>query len=468
MKRVIVTVVLILLVASMMFSQAKPGGLAREVAMGGSQAGTNLVLNPFIYDDPSLVLVNPAYQAMYKDYLWMNIAGGQINNLSTGNNGYGHQNAGVAFKLNDAWNIGAIFSYDPSFVNGVGSLITGMGGLVPSIMQRSSQSIPAVQNVWEALASTHMGSMDLGLGVMYGWSNSDSKSSTTTPTSSETEASSRMIGFRAGLNMDLGEGNALGITGALRMDKATDKRSFSPVVNFDGGTYTATATELQFSARAKFKMSNKFNFVPYGLFATVSGEPKEDVVPTGRTATTTSIKVSGLAYALGVGGEYKTQNLYLAGGLSWQNMQMKAEVTSGTPAVTSTGTAKYTALPVVNLGAEWWFTDWLAGRAGYYRSIGSVNQKFESPTGTSEWNSTGFVPFSALPMPGVFSNIVLGGLNPSTWDGLVTLGIGMKFGGWALDATVSEEALRRGLGLIGAQDNINTFGYLTASFNFAE
>jgi hypothetical protein len=48
----------------------------------------------------------------------------------------------------------------------------------------------------------------------------------------------------------------------------------------------------------------------------------------------------------------------------------------------------------------------------------------------------------------------------------VTLGLGFKFGGFALDATVSEEALRRGFGLIGSQDNLNSFGYITTSYNF--
>ena len=48
------------------------------------------------------------------------------------------------------------------------------------------------------------------------------------------------------------------------------------------------------------------------------------------------------------------------------------------------------------------------------------------------------------------------------------MGLGFKLGGACIDATVSEEALRRGLGLIGASDNINTFGYITASYAFGE
>jgi hypothetical protein len=112
---------------------------------------------------------------------------------------------------------------------------------------------------------------------------------------------------------------------------------------------------------------------------------------------------------------------------------------------------------VLNLGGEWWFTDWLAGRAGYFRSIGKINTKSESTAGTSESN------FSS---PNSFVSI--GGINPGNYDGMVTMGLGFKFGGACIDATVSEEALRRGLGLIGASDNINSFGYLTASFAFGD
>ncbi|MBM2841301.1 MAG: hypothetical protein HW412_1829, partial [Bacteroidetes bacterium] len=117
-------------------------------------------------------------------------------------------------------------------------------------------------------------------------------------------------------------------------------------------------------------------------------------------------------------------------------------------------------LPVINIGGEWWFTDWLAGRGGYYRSLGKIKTESEGATGagsTTETNTT--VPNSLL---------FIGGITPATHDGLVTLGLGFRFGNFGLDATVSEEALRRGLGLIGAQDNINTFGFINLSYNFGD
>src|ERR1041385_9252664 len=284
MKKTLFMLLPLFILTTNVFSQAKPGGIAREAAMGGSQAGTGFILNPFIMDDPALVLLNPAYQAMYKDYGWMNIAGGALTGTSTGggpigNDGYGHQNAGVAFGLNDEWTLGGILSYDPSAVNLVSTVISGVSvpGLAtfPSIVQgRAAQSIPSVANVWEVLASHHMRSVDLGLGITYGWSNSDLKNTAINPRIAE--ASSSMFGLRGGANIDFADGRALDVSGALRFDKATDK-----IENSGGsaGNYSASGTEIQLTGRAKFRVSNKFNFVPYGLLATLSAEPKEEAPP---------------------------------------------------------------------------------------------------------------------------------------------------------------------------------------------
>ncbi|HEY6193155.1 MAG TPA: hypothetical protein VI215_12600 [Bacteroidota bacterium] len=459
------TLVAFLLVAGIvsLFGQAKPGGIARELAMGGSNAGTMLVLNPFIMDDPSLMLVNPAYQASYRDYAWANVAGGALTGLSSGggpigDDGYGHQFAGVAFGLNDQWSVGAILSYDPSAANLNNTLIAG-GGLFPAFTQapRTAQSIPAIANVWEASAAYRASSIDFGVGFMYGWSNSDNNFNTSTPTSGTREASSSMWGVRGGVNANLGGGSSLDASVAYRNDKATDNRTSSPVVAANSGNYSSSASEFQANLRFKLNVSSKFNFVPYGTLVSISAEPKEDVPPSTVSGTQISEKATVLAYALGAGGEYRTSSFYFAGGVSWQSLRLKGEYNAPLPTGSITNTITYTAIPVLNLGGEWWFTDWLAGRAGYFRSIGKINTKSESTGGTSESN------FSA---PNSFVSI--GGINPGNYDGMVTMGLGFKFGGACIDATVSEEALRRGLGLIGASDNINSFGYLTASFAFGD
>ncbi|MGA9115436.1 MAG: hypothetical protein WB626_01515 [Bacteroidota bacterium] len=464
MKRLATVLLTLIVVGSMAFAEAKPGGIARQIAMGGSQGGTNLITNPFITEDPALVLVNPAYLSQYGDYIWMNVAGGALNNMSvtpgTPDNGYGHQFSGVGIKVSRELTVGAVLSYDPSFVNLVPRLLSGytppfpnpfgLPTLPPFITARAAQAIPQVQNVWEVLGSYDAGSAEFGLGVMYGAASTETKTSATGGGSTEDEASASVIGFRLGANVDLGSGSSFSAAGALRMDKATDDRKTNAGTL---GEYSASGTEIQFSARGKFPVSNAFHFVPYALFGSVSAEPKEDAFPTGGAATTFSEKLSVTVIAVGLGGEYRTADFFLAGGLSMQYGKGKIETTNA--GVSGTGELSYMALPVVNVGGEWWFTEWLGGRAGYYRALASTKNKTESAAGSTE-TTTSF-PHSFL---------MMGALDNRNYDGLVTLGLGMRFGGFALDATVSEEALRRGLGLMGSQDNINTFGYITTSYNF--
>src|SRR6267378_3305245 len=220
MKRFAIVSCLLVAGVTSLFGQARPGGIARELAMGGSNAGSMLILNPFIMEDPSLMLVNPAYQSAYSDYAWANVGGGGLTGLSStgapiGDDGYGKQFAGVAFGLTNEWSLGALLSYDPSAVNVVNSI------LIPTIIQRGSQTIPRVANVWEVVLSNRMGSMDWGVGVMYGSSNSDN-TTTSTAANTSSEASSSLWGFRAGLILPFGGGNSFDASVALRLDKATD------------------------------------------------------------------------------------------------------------------------------------------------------------------------------------------------------------------------------------------------------
>jgi len=468
MKKLAIVAVLLIAISALAYPQARPGGFARELAMGGGNWGPSdmAVFNPFIIDDPSILFINPAYQASYKDYAWLNVGGGALTGLSSnsGNplydDGYGKQNAGVAFSLCPTWNLGVILSYDPSAVNNVKYLPADI------VQGRSSQSIPTVQNVWEVVASTHMTNLDLGFGLMYGFSNYESKfDSTSGSYSYDYTASAHVLGFRAGINANLGGGSSFDAAANLRMDKADDKVTGTPITTANSGEYSASGTEFELYARGKFNVSSKFNFVPYGTLLTVSANPNEDSRPNGVTTTPSSENYNFLVYALGAGGEYRTGSFYFAGGISFQTMREKYDYTPGSayPAaqrVTTTDTYTDQAFPVINLGMEWTLTDWLTGRAGYFRWIGSEQDKTEAPGYTNIYYDETYPN----------SWVYLGGINGynDNWDGLVTLGVGMKFGGFALDATVSDQALRRGLGLIGAQDNINSFGYMTASYFFGE
>ena len=458
MKRLIIVSLMLLFVIALGFPQAKPGGIAREAAMGGSNSGNYLLLNPFVMEDPALILVNPAYQAMYKDYTWAN--------TFYAREGYGKQNAGISFSINDVLNIGLDINHNPSAINGVGSMTQIYSGL---------PSVPQVQNVWELVGSHQMSNLTLGLGLMYGWSNYDSTFDTTEsvykyptppveldppfnnhpPYQYKTEASSQMFGIRIGANIDLYDGSYLDVSSSFKLDNAKNNIYNTPPITKRGGEYSASGTEFQIHSRAKLKVSDIFNFIPYGDFSVLSAKPKEDTPPIDTDPTASNLKLNSLTYALGLGTEYKTETFYLAGGLSWQYEYYKWEILFSQD--TSTTTTRYIGLPVINIGGEWSFTEWLTGRMGYYRTIGSVNHKFQTPRRTDEWN---------LSLPSGADYMSDFRYAPS--KGLVTFGIGLKFGGFALDATASGEAVERWFNKVGSKDLVNTFGYLTASYNFAE
>lgn len=440
--------------SSLSWAQAKPGGFARQLALGGSQAGSGVVLNPFVYEDPAYMYLNPAWQSAYRNYVWTNVGGGSLNNLSTGNNGYGVQNAGINFGVTEQLALGMIFSHDPSAAAVTSSLIGGNATLVPfpGITGRA-QNIPFIANVWEVVASYDMGSLAFGLSFLYGTSNFDSTASAPNVPSTELEASSSVFGVRAGFLLELSNANHVSGHVAFRSTSATDKITGL-------GEYSASGTELEFAARARLRMSNRVNLVPYGMYAMYSGEPEEDTPPTaGRPAGKTEVSASALA--IGVGFEWKNSDIYIAGGVSYQMASIEGEVTDtvGTNLPGTKINLSNTGLPVINLGAEWWFLDWLSARAGYFRSMGSTSVELTVPVpgGSFTGESNRTTPFS---------NLIIGGINPATWDGIVTLGIGLRFENFSLDATVSDEALRRGLGLLGSADNINTFGYITLNYNF--
>jgi len=448
-----------------LFAGAHPGGLARELALGGgplapSGFGPNMALNPFIYDDPTIMLLNPAYQQMYKNYAWMNVAGGAVTGGTTGtDNGYGKQFAGTNFSLSKDMTVGAVLSYDPSFAN---LMVTQLGTFVNAVGRPGGAQVGLRPvDVFEVTGTYDMGSITFGAAILYGWAKNDATNLTAPvpPAGTSTELSASVFGLRLGALVDLGGGSAFDASGAIRFDKATDNVDATNAAGAAAnlGNYSASATEIQVEARLKLKMSNRVNFIPYAAFGSVSGQPKQDAPQTGIPAFTGSVKVSAMLLSVGAGMEYKISNFYFAGGVSYRTSNFKTETTPPLPATgTTTVTNSATEIPLLNLGLEWTLLDWLTGRMGYYRTFQSVGSKTERPAGGSTTTTDTWAGNST----------VLLGSYTGTDNSLITLGLGLRFGNFALDGTVSDEAIRRGLGLIGAQDNINTFGYVTASYCF--
>ena len=464
MRKLTILLLLLVLASTTLFAQAKPGGIARELSMGAARVDRNIAVNPFIVMDPSWLLVNPSYLLKYPDYTWFNIAGGTVNGYG-GENIYGNQFGGVNFSFGKELAVGAILSYDPSMTN---TLWTPLNAYLARSTRAAANparnsGAPRAIEIFELLAAFDMGGMELGVGLSYGRSNQDFTNTPAPPAtnSSDGSLSARTFGIRAGLRMDMGGGSMFEASAAARFDKATDKYTIGGTGNGTGTSeYSAGTTELEVDARLALKMSKRFTLVPYAALRTYSIEPKEDGLLVGQAATKYSYKNSILSLSVGAGGEVKVKDFYLAGGVSFAIRKDKTETNpNATPTdQTTTVTSSITAFPVFNLGVEYPVLEWLIARAGYYRAIANLGSKTEVGGGaTNETNvSIGN------------SGVAMGGYLPAGNDenGLITLGVGLKFGGLAIDATVSEQALRRGLGMIGAQDNVNTFGYMTLSYCF--
>ena len=463
MRKATIILLLLVLAGTTLFAQAKPGGIARELAMGAAKIDRNIALNPFIVMDPTWLLGNPAFLMKYSDYAWFDIAGGTVNAYG-GENIYGNQFGGANFSLSKGLSVGAILSYDPSVTN---TLWTPLNAYIAHSTRAAANPVgggtPRAIEVFELLGAVDLGDLDIGAGLSYGWTNQDVKNTPAPPATNSSEGSlgAHMFGIRAGLRMDMGGGSAFEASVAARFNSATDKYTIGGTGNGTGTSeYGASATELEADARLVYKMSKRFTLVPYAALRTYSVEPKENGRLEGQAETKYSLKNRVTSFSVGVGGEVKVKEFLLAGGLSFATRSDKTETNpNATPTdKTTTATASITAFPVFNLGVEYPVLEWLTLRGGYYRAFANLGTKNEVDGGaTSESNR----------LIG-YSNVSMGGYVPAANDenGLMTLGVGLKFGGFAMDATVSEQALRRGLGMIGAQDNVNTFGYVTLSYCF--
>ncbi len=426
---------LVAFVGGTALADAKLGGVARQLSMGGG-GFRGIAVNPFIWDDPTQMYLNPAYGNKYKDYIWMNAGGGSLTGTTSSNDGYGLQNGGVNFSLGSNLSVGTILSHDPTLTNTVaGALAIGGVGI------NSGLTLAPVE-VLQFFGAYALGSnMSLGVRLLYGWSSNDNIVGGTAPGTNEYSAS--VIGLSAGILYDLGSGSAVEGAVAFSSSSADDMGGLvTPPVNGE-----ASATEIGISLRGKLRINNKVNFIPVVAFASASGDGNN-----GGTAPTTA-DVSGTSLGIGVGADLHVGDFYLAGGISYGSTSLETTTTpfGGMGTVTKNTTSGF---PVIQIGGEWMFTDWLTGRLGYVRSFTTFSTETTPPAPGATTETNMFTGWSVV------------GVGSYNQDNLVVFGLAGSFGNFGFEATVSESALRRGFAIVGSSDNLNSFGYLTANYNF--
>ena len=409
----LISMVLLLILFSSMQSFAqdekkdiRTGGYARLYAMGD---------NPYVID-PDNIKLNPAFSSVYYNFLWGDI-GSSVTNPA---DGYG-QFAGFNYALDRKFTLGLLLTRNDFMPNySIGSL--DPRGLVSQInSNETGASIVPMDNNFELLGAYEFGNFTLGLGIAYASTQNDTKPAA--GTGDKNSAS------QFGVN--------LGIMGKLSSSFEFDA-GFSmklPSATYEPGTagadkIEASNTDMFINARAMWHLTSKVSIVPNFAFYNSTGTFKVG-------AQSVDIP-SVMGILAGVGLHYQVGDILIAGGPSFMYSTVTTPSVAGAAPEISNST---TTFPGWNLGAEWAFTDWLIGRLGYVASTFSeTDQVPATPTTVNENTSTGF------------------------GRGDVRLGVGFRFGGFSLDATVNDDALREGFNLIGG--GTHTFAYLSASFAF--
>ncbi|MDP2364426.1 MAG: hypothetical protein Q8M94_11745 [Ignavibacteria bacterium] len=379
------------------------GGFARVYSMGD---------NPFIVD-PDNIKTNPAYASVYSNFLWGDI-GSAVGNPASG---FG-QFAGFNYSVSKEFTLGLLLTRDDFSSRSIGTL--DPGGLVNTInTQVSTANIIPLNNNFELLSSYRFGNYVLGLGLSYASTTNDY----TPATGTGDKNSASQLGINLGFMGDLSSTFKFDIDFAITMPSAT----YEPGT---GDKVKASNTFMAANARGFLKLSSKFSLVP--TFGFYNGSGKVDV-----GAQSVDLP-SMMGLGAGVGLNYQTGNLIISGGPSFvYESETIASVANVSPELKDSRLI----FPAWNFGAEWYFTEWLIGRAGYVASTFSeTNQTFATSTTVNENNRTGF------------------------GRGDVRLGVGFRFGGFTLDATVNDDILRQGFNNIGGAGP--TFAYLSASYAF--
>ena len=379
------------------------GGFARIYSMGD---------NPFVVD-PDNIKTNPAYSSIYSNFLWGDIG----SNNGNPEDGTG-QFAGFNYSLNKEFTLGAMLTRNDFNSSSIGSL--DPGGLVDLINgNETGADIVNLNNNFELLSSYRFGNYVIGLGLSYASTTNDF----TPATGTGDKNSASQLGVNVGFMADLNSSFKFDVDFAILMPSAT----YEPGT---GDKVEASNTFMAANARVFLKLSNKFTLVP--LVGFYNGSGKVDV-----GAQSTDMP-SMMSLGAGVGLTYQVENLILSGGPSFAyQTTTTASVANVSPELKDSRFV----FPQWNLGAEWYFTNWLIGRMGYVASTFSqTNQAFATSTTVDENSRTGF------------------------GEGDVRLGVGLRFGGFNLDATVNDDVLRQGFNLVGG--GVRTFAYLSASYAF--
>lgn len=419
-SKILITVCLIMTV-SIAYSQVinKTGGYARLNGMGA---------NPYIID-PYFNTINPAWNAVYNNFLLGDLGSSAGSPFSPG--GYG-QYLSTSFQVDGDWTLGGILSrndfngmsialLDPGSNSSLSPSYPGVVSTVNGIAGAGSV-VPLDNNV-EAIGTYTFGRMIFGLGIAY----ASTSTEINPPTGASSKGSASQFGFNLGLISDVTQSLKLDIGASLILPSA----SFQP----DTLNETkASQTIITVNGRAFWQLNNNLKLVPLILFSTESGS-----IDSGGISAASVDMPSFTWFQFGVGLNYQIGDFLLAGGAIFSTSSLT------TPAINNFRpelSQSETRFPIWNIGVEWNMLEWFVGRLGYVAYSGSESTEIpNTATSKTEYVRTFF--------------------GPSQMG--ATVGVGFRFADFSLDATVNEDVLRQGFNNIGGGGP--TFAYLTVSYS---
>lgn len=391
---------------------SKTGGFARVKAMGES---------PFL-NDPTDLMLNPAWGNEYNNILFGDLGETIANNFEQGGIG---QYLAVNFNVSPNFTVGTTLARK-DFQSSLSIASLDPFGIVNETNNAlGTSALVNMDNNWSIMSSYYFSGHTLGLAVSYASTSAESKPAT----GGGSKADASQLGINIGY---LGK-----LSPQLKLD-------LSAVLLFPGTTFeNPQSSETQFSqsvisisGRGFYKLNNKFTLVPYGNILKTSGSAK---LGDANGVTTTDL-ASVFSVVFGAGATYKIEKFTFSGGPSFGIMTETTPAVSGvSPELTRTTNS----FPIWNFGAEWLMLDWLIGRIGYKGMTNTVsNETVASITNSNETIYTSFDPS-------------VGG---------ITLGLGFRFSGFYLDATINEDVIRQGLNNLGGGGA--TFTYISAGYEF--
>jgi len=391
---------------------SKSGGFARIKSMGN---------NPFVLD-PTNMMVNPALGSIYNNIIFGDLGTTIASNFEAGGIG---QFFAANFNVTENLTVGATLSRKD--FNGSLSIsnLDPFGLVRETNNALSSLGLVELDNNWAIMSSYLIGNHSFGFGISYSSSNAETKPAT----SGGTEGNASQFGLNFGYFGKINSRISLEVSGVLLSPSTSFQRPQSSETKF-------SQSIISISGRAFYKTNSKFTIIPFGkVFKTTGSGDLGD-----EEGITTTDLPSNLAVQVGLGVSYKTGSFNFVGGPSFEYLQEKTPAVSGiAPELSKTSTS----FPAWNVGAEWEMITWLTARLGYNGRTSTVStETVASPTNTNESITTIYDPI----------------------NGGITLGVGFKFSGFFLDATVNEDILRQGLNNLGGGGA--TFAYVSAGFIF--